>query len=135
VTLSRNLFRWLWPKIVQIGLDEFVDYFNNKRTRKQQNRILPSGVAPNVVFDMPGDYGLENLAIPVSVTQEAIDELRALIDTPREDTLRRVSEDFAVVANDIYTSLGSPKLEVLSGWAIFNTMAPVVRQEMNARAM
>ncbi|KAJ7358268.1 hypothetical protein DFH08DRAFT_802106 [Mycena albidolilacea] len=60
-----------------IGLDKFVDYFNNKRTRKQQNRILPSGVAPDVVFDMPGDYGLENLAIPV--TQEAIDELRALI--------------------------------------------------------
>ncbi|KAJ7859991.1 hypothetical protein B0H14DRAFT_2576910 [Mycena olivaceomarginata] len=127
-----NLFRWLWPKIVQIGLDEFVDYFNNKRTRKQQNRILPSGVAPNVVFNMPGDYGLENLAIPV--TQEAIDELRALIDTPREDALRWVSEDFAVVANDIYTILGSPKLEVLSGWAIFNAMVPLVRQEMNARA-
>ncbi|KAF8207373.1 hypothetical protein K438DRAFT_1575965 [Mycena galopus ATCC 62051] len=128
-----NLFRWLWPKIVQIGLDEFVDYFNNKRTRKQHNRILPSGVAPSVVFDMPGDYGLENLAIPV--TQEAIDELRALIDTPREDALRWVSEDFTVVANDIYTSLGSPKLEVLSGWAIFNVMAPLVRQEKNARAI
>ncbi|KAF8170609.1 hypothetical protein K438DRAFT_1478725, partial [Mycena galopus ATCC 62051] len=39
----RNLFRWLWPKIVQIGLDEFLDYFNNKKTRKQHNRILPSG--------------------------------------------------------------------------------------------
>ncbi|KAJ7801551.1 hypothetical protein B0H14DRAFT_2615151 [Mycena olivaceomarginata] len=116
-----------------IGLDEFVDYFNNKRTRKQQNRILPSGVAPNVVFDIPSDYGLENLAIPVM--QEAIDELRALIDTPREDTLCWVSEDFAVVANEIYTSLGSPKLEVLSGWAIFNVMAPLVCQEMNARAM
>lgn len=133
VTPFRNLFRWLWPKIVQIGLDEFVDYFNNKRTRKQHNRILPSGVAPNAVFDMPGDYGLEYLAIPV--TQEAIDELRTLIDTPREDALRWVSEDFAVVANDVYTSLGSPKLEVLSGWAIFNVMAPLVRQEMNARAV
>ena len=133
MTLSRNLFRWLWPKIVQIGLDEFVDYFNNKRTRKQHNRILPSGVAPNVVFDMPGDYGLENLAIPVM--QEAINELRASIDTPREDAFRWVLEDFAVVANDVYTSLGSPKLEVLSGWAIFNAMAPLIRQEMNARAV
>ncbi|KAJ7871806.1 hypothetical protein B0H14DRAFT_2344978, partial [Mycena olivaceomarginata] len=136
VVHTYKYFRWLWPKIVQIGLDEFVDYFNNKRTRKQQNRILPSGVAPNVVFDMPGDYGLENLAIPV--TQEAIDELRALIETLREDALRWVSEDFAVVANDIYTILGSPKLEVLSGWAIFNAMVPLVRQEMiqmNARAM
>ncbi|KAJ7807519.1 hypothetical protein B0H14DRAFT_2609612 [Mycena olivaceomarginata] len=31
--VHRELFRWLWPKIVQIGLDEFVDYFNNKKTR------------------------------------------------------------------------------------------------------
>ncbi|KAJ6481646.1 hypothetical protein C8R45DRAFT_831136, partial [Mycena sanguinolenta] len=76
-----NLFRWLWPKIVQIGLDidEFVDYFNNK-TQKQHNRKLPSGVAPNMVFDMPGDYGLQNLAIPV--TPAAIEELRAMIETP-----------------------------------------------------
>jgi hypothetical protein len=56
-----------------------------------------------------------NLTVAIPVTQEAIDELRALIDTPREDALRWVSEDFAVVANDIYTVLGSPKLEVLSG--------------------
>ncbi|KAJ7255171.1 hypothetical protein C8J57DRAFT_1236231 [Mycena rebaudengoi] len=35
--VHRDLFRWLWPKIVQIGLDEFVDYFNNKKTRKQRN--------------------------------------------------------------------------------------------------
>ncbi|KAJ7837607.1 hypothetical protein B0H13DRAFT_2368086 [Mycena leptocephala] len=73
------LTAWLWLKIVQIGLDEFLDYFNNKKTRKQRNRILPSGVAPNVVFDMPADYGLQNLAIPV--TQEAIQELRGLIET------------------------------------------------------
>ncbi|KAJ6489802.1 hypothetical protein C8R45DRAFT_793370, partial [Mycena sanguinolenta] len=69
-----NLFRWLWPKIVQIGLDEFVDYFNNKKTRKQHNRKLPSGVATNVVFDTPGDYGLQNLAIPI--IPAAIEELR-----------------------------------------------------------
>jgi hypothetical protein len=83
--IFRGLFRWLWPKIVQIGLDEFIDYFNNKKTRKQRGRILPSGVAPNVVFDMPSDYGLENLAIPVA--QEAIDELHTLIDTSREEAI------------------------------------------------
>ncbi|KAJ6449179.1 hypothetical protein C8R45DRAFT_849885, partial [Mycena sanguinolenta] len=74
------------PKIVQISLDEFVDYFNNEKTRNQSVRILPSGIAPNVVFDMPEDYGLENLAIPV--TQEAIDALRSLdIETPREEAI------------------------------------------------
>ncbi|KAJ6492595.1 hypothetical protein DFH09DRAFT_874761, partial [Mycena vulgaris] len=91
-----DLFRWLWPKIVQIGLNEFLDYFNNKKTQKQRSRILPSGVAPNVVFDMPGDYGLENLAIPVA--QEAIDELRTLIDTSREEAYRWVSDEFDALA-------------------------------------
>ncbi|KAJ7699470.1 hypothetical protein B0H14DRAFT_2649143 [Mycena olivaceomarginata] len=96
--------------------------------RKFNGRSIREVLEEGRIHLIPGDvvhidYGLENLAIPV--TQEAIDELRALIDTPREDALRWVSEDFAVVANDIYTSLGSPKLEVLSGWAIFNAMAPL----------
>ncbi|KAJ7495784.1 hypothetical protein B0H11DRAFT_2190352 [Mycena galericulata] len=126
--VHRELFRWLWPKIVQIGLDEFVDYFNNKKTRKQRGRILPSGVAPNVVFDMPGDYGLENLAIPVA--QEAIDELRTLIDTSREEAYRWVSDEFDALASEVYIQLGCPKLEALSGRAIFNAMAPLVRQRI-----
>ncbi|KAJ7167784.1 hypothetical protein C8R46DRAFT_1270142, partial [Mycena filopes] len=121
---SRSLFRWLWSQIVQIGLNEFVDYFNNKKTRKQHGRILPSGVAPNVVFDMPANYGLENLAIPV--TQVALDELRSLIETPREDAFRWVSDEFDRVAREVYVSMGSPKLEALSGWTIFNAMAPAL---------
>ncbi|KAJ7325901.1 hypothetical protein DFH08DRAFT_941178 [Mycena albidolilacea] len=62
--------RPVWPKIVLIELVEFVDYFNNKRTRKQHKRKLPSDVAANVVFDMPGDYGLQNLAIPVTQAED-----------------------------------------------------------------
>ncbi|KAJ7026380.1 hypothetical protein C8F04DRAFT_966448, partial [Mycena alexandri] len=124
--LCRSFFRWLWPKIVQIGLDEFVDYFNNKKTRRQRNRILPSGVAPNVVFDMPANYGLENLAIPV--TQAALDELRGLIDIPRKEAFRWVSDEFEAVATEVYIGIGSPKLEALSGWTIFNEMAPVLRE-------
>ncbi|KAJ7429792.1 hypothetical protein B0H11DRAFT_2181067 [Mycena galericulata] len=128
--IHRNLFRWLWPKIVQIGLDEFVDYFNNQKTRKQSGRILPSGVAPNVVFDMPEEYGLENLAIPI--TQVAVDELRSLIDTPREDTFRWVSDEFDALALQVYEGLGSPKMEARTGWAIFNAMAPLIREQVEA---
>ncbi|KAJ7712307.1 hypothetical protein B0H14DRAFT_2645370 [Mycena olivaceomarginata] len=128
--IHRNLFRWLWPKIVQIGLDEFVDYFNNQKTRKQSGRILPSGVAPNVVFDMPEEYGLENLAIPV--TQVVVDELRSLIDTPREDAFRWVSDAFDALALWVYEGLGSPKMEAWTGWAIFNAMAPLIREQVEA---
>ncbi|KAJ7839693.1 hypothetical protein B0H14DRAFT_2587826 [Mycena olivaceomarginata] len=125
--LSADEWRPVVAVKIQTGLDEFVDYFNNKKTRKQHNRILPSGVAPNVIFDMPGSYGLENLAIPV--TQAALDELRGLIDTPREDVFRWVSDKFDEVAMAVYLGIGSPKLEALrvSGWAIFNSMAPLLR--------
>jgi hypothetical protein len=77
---------------------------------------------------MPGDYGLENLAIPVA--QEAIDELRTLIDTSREEAYRWVSDEFDALASEVYIQLGCPKLEALSGWAIFNAMAPLVRQRI-----
>ncbi|KAF8187342.1 hypothetical protein K438DRAFT_1516350, partial [Mycena galopus ATCC 62051] len=86
----------LWPKIVQKGIDEFVDHFKNKKTPKKPHRILPSRVAPKVVFDMPGDYGLENLAIPT--TQQAMSELRALIPTPQREAYRWVSDAFDVLA-------------------------------------
>ncbi|KAK7016698.1 hypothetical protein R3P38DRAFT_2542006 [Favolaschia claudopus] len=137
--IHRHLFRWLWPQIVQIGLDEFVDYFNNQKTRKQPGRRLPSGVAPNVVFDtrhyqnMPQDYGLENVA--VEVTQEAIDELRALIETPPEEAFRWVPDEFAALAFEVYIHLGSPTIEALSGWAIFNAMAPRIREQVETRGL
>ncbi|KAK7014636.1 hypothetical protein R3P38DRAFT_3573378 [Favolaschia claudopus] len=131
--IHRHLFRWLWSKIVQVGLDEFLDYFNNQKTRKQPGRILPSGVAPNVVFDMPQDYGLENLAVPVA--QEAIDALRGLIDAPRSEALRWVPDLFNGLAFEVYHELGSPKLEALNGWAVFNAMAPLIRAQVELHGL
>ncbi|KAJ7872004.1 hypothetical protein B0H14DRAFT_3131698 [Mycena olivaceomarginata] len=116
--IHRNLFRWLWPKIVQIGLDEFVDYFNNQK------------LASSPVESSPREYGLENLAIPV--TQVVVDELRSLIDTPREDAFRWVSDAFDALALRVYEGLGSPKMEARTGWAIFNAMAPLIREQVEA---
>ncbi|KAK6996369.1 hypothetical protein R3P38DRAFT_2565983, partial [Favolaschia claudopus] len=129
----RHLFRWLWSKIVQVGLDEFLNYFNNQKTRKQPGRILPLGVAPNVVFDMPQDYGLENLAVPVA--QEAIDALRGLIDTPRSEALCWVPDVFNDLAFEVYHELGSPRLEALNGWAVFNAMAPLIRAQVELHGL
>ncbi|KAJ7878099.1 hypothetical protein B0H14DRAFT_2567370 [Mycena olivaceomarginata] len=83
--VHRELFRWLWPKIVQIGLDE------------------------------------------------PIDELRTLIDTSREEAYRWVSDEFDALASEVYIQLGCPKLEALSGWAIFNAMAPFKLQARDRR--
>ncbi|KAJ7280737.1 hypothetical protein C8J57DRAFT_1003812, partial [Mycena rebaudengoi] len=42
-----DLFNWLWPKIVQLSLDDFVEYWNNHKIQTQRNKLLPSGFSPN----------------------------------------------------------------------------------------
>ncbi|KAJ7465857.1 hypothetical protein B0H11DRAFT_1733608 [Mycena galericulata] len=53
-----DLFNWLWPKIIQRSLDEFVDYWNNHKIRTQRNKLLPSGFSPNYICDFPEKFGL-----------------------------------------------------------------------------
>ncbi|KAK6988481.1 hypothetical protein R3P38DRAFT_3443843 [Favolaschia claudopus] len=50
-----------------------------------------------------------------------------LIETPREEAFRWVPDEFAALAFEVYIHLGSPTIEALSGWAIFNAMAPLIR--------
>ncbi|KAF9069297.1 hypothetical protein BDP27DRAFT_1363426 [Rhodocollybia butyracea] len=58
-SFSSDLFHWIWPKIIQQAVDSFIHYWNDHKTRKQVNSNLPSGVAPNVIFDFPANYGLK----------------------------------------------------------------------------
>jgi hypothetical protein len=81
-----------------------------------------------LIFDMPGDYGLQNLAIPV--TPAAIEELRGMIETSQDEAFR-VSDEFNVLAAKVYGDLGSPKMKTLTGWIIFNAMAPLIRPEVD----
>ncbi|KAJ6613707.1 hypothetical protein B0H10DRAFT_2177130 [Mycena sp. CBHHK59/15] len=48
--LHVNLFNWLWPKIVQLCLNDFVEYWNDHKIRTQRGKLLPSGVSPNYIF-------------------------------------------------------------------------------------
>ncbi|KAJ7146659.1 hypothetical protein C8R44DRAFT_599748, partial [Mycena epipterygia] len=40
----------LWPKIMQLTLDEFVEYWNNHKIWAQRNKFLPSGFSPIFVI-------------------------------------------------------------------------------------
>ncbi|KAJ7587710.1 hypothetical protein C8J56DRAFT_756566, partial [Mycena floridula] len=90
-----NLWCWLWPQIVQRCMDEFVFWFNNHPTKKP-HRKLPSGVSPQVVFDFPKDYDLEDLR--ELVTSGEIDMLWASVPKTREEPYHWVSDGFYIVA-------------------------------------
>ena len=64
---------WLWPPIVQRELDHFREVANNRRVRKQKDKILPSGVSPSYAYTFPEDYGGVDCLQPVD--REVIEEV------------------------------------------------------------
>ncbi|EEB90143.1 hypothetical protein MPER_11689 [Moniliophthora perniciosa FA553] len=116
-----DLFHWLWSKIVQKRVNEFVDHWDNHITRKQSASNLPNGVSPRMVFDFPANFGMRMCG--QKVKQEDIDELRATIPKSQVECFRWVSEEFEEAAQYVYEQLGSPELTISEGWAIFSQMA------------
>ncbi|KAJ6474303.1 hypothetical protein C8R45DRAFT_1160581 [Mycena sanguinolenta] len=120
-----HLFHWLWSKIVQIQLDSFKLYWNNRKPRKDPKKNLISGVPPIEVYRNPELYGLARMGTPV--TQETIDALRENLPCSREEAFRWVPGSFDTAAAEAYIALGSPKLEPRRGWEIFGQMAEILQ--------
>ncbi|KAJ7263852.1 hypothetical protein C8J57DRAFT_1436287 [Mycena rebaudengoi] len=120
--LHIDLFNWLWPKIIQLSLDDFVDYWNNHKIRTQRNKLLPSGFSPNFVWDFPERFGLTHFG--VSAPQHHVDALRQNIPKSRADCYRWVSDDFELKAWEVHHLIGAPKFILTEGWTIFCQMLP-----------
>ncbi|KAJ7260158.1 hypothetical protein C8J57DRAFT_1637757 [Mycena rebaudengoi] len=120
--LHIDLFNWLWPKIVQLSLDDFVEYWNNHKIRTQRNKLLPSGFSPNYICDFPERFGLTHFGEPAP--QHFVDALRKNIPKSREECYRWVSNDFESKAWEIYYIIGAPKFILTEGWTIFCQMLP-----------
>ncbi|KAL0062901.1 hypothetical protein AAF712_010222 [Marasmius tenuissimus] len=122
--VHKNLFHWLWPRIVQRSLDDFIEYWNNHPTRNHRRGNLPSGVRPQLVYDFPEHFGLYNCGIRVD--QEDIQVLRATIPRSREECFRWVPDEFDVAAQLAYGQLGEPELTSTSGWQVFVDMLQIL---------
>ncbi|KAJ7822575.1 hypothetical protein B0H14DRAFT_2598498 [Mycena olivaceomarginata] len=92
--LHIDLFNWLWPKIIQLTLDNFLDYWNNHKIRTQRNKLLPSGFSPNYILAAP---------------QPFIDALRQNIPKTRKECSRWVPDEFDAKASEVYAQIGEPK--------------------------
>ncbi|KAF7305546.1 hypothetical protein HMN09_00807500 [Mycena chlorophos] len=120
VVLPRDLFQWLWSRVVQRPTDNFLEYWNTHKTRKQANKYLPSGVAPQQVFNNPINYGLEHAGIKVDIA--AVQALRETLPKSRGECMSWVSEEFDLAADEVYKLLGSPELLISQGWTIYTEM-------------
>ncbi|KAJ7655913.1 hypothetical protein B0H17DRAFT_956234, partial [Mycena rosella] len=122
-----DLFNWLWPKSVQVSLDDFVEYWNDHKIRTQHNKQLPSGFSPNYIYDFPDKFSLTYFVVPVP--QDLVDALRENIPKNREECYRWVSDDFEVKAWEAYYMIGAPKFVLTDGWTIFSQMLPHFTQD------
>ncbi|KAJ6491125.1 hypothetical protein C8R45DRAFT_1062181 [Mycena sanguinolenta] len=120
--LHIDLFNWLWPKIIQRCLDDFVNYWNNHKIRTQHNKLLPSGVSPNYICDFPEKFGLVHFGVPAP--QHLVDTLRQNIPKSREECYQWVSDEFDSPAWEVYVDIGGPEFILTDGWTIFCQMLP-----------
>ncbi|KAI6002579.1 hypothetical protein F5J12DRAFT_839977 [Pisolithus orientalis] len=127
-SLHKQLFYWLWPKILRGELDSFVEYWNNHRIRYQKRKSNASGTSPRHAFTLPASQGGQDCKVPV--TQDVIDALRHEIPVSRDVSMCWVSEEFGNLAERIYEEIGCPNFTLHGGWAIFQQMEEILVDEL-----
>ncbi|KAJ7290753.1 hypothetical protein C8J57DRAFT_1013470, partial [Mycena rebaudengoi] len=115
--LHIHFFHWLWFRIVQNAVNQFVRYWNTHKTRKQSSKYLPSGVAPEEVFQHPENFGLRHAGIPADLN--VVRELRNTLPKSRDDCFHWVLLDFDLRPVAAYEYLGSPELTISTGWTVY----------------
>ncbi|TFK18692.1 hypothetical protein FA15DRAFT_660482, partial [Coprinopsis marcescibilis] len=110
----------------QQALDNFRDYWNYHRVRKQKNKLMPSGHIPADAFFNPEKYDIhaKNYLIPVPEEMQAL--TRAHIEPevgPRAPHFRWFTHEFDVAARLVHNGLGSPVITLANAWDMFSAMS------------
>jgi hypothetical protein len=119
---------WLWPPLMQRELDKFRCLANNRRVRKQKDKICPSGTTPNFAYTFPESFGGRDCLQPVDVN--VIDEILAdMVDEHRALTDWGVPEDFAQRAKLGVRRLGFDlaQMEMVNVWTVFAAVSGVLQ--------
>jgi len=112
---------WLWPTVLQGELDRFVEFANNRRMRKQKEKLLPSGVLASYAYTFPDQFGGEDCLIPVetAVVKEILDDMEqekeALMDWG-------VPEEFAAEAEKALKAAKLGPVTVKNVWNVFSVL-------------
>ena len=111
----------LWPPLIQQELDEFCELANNRRIRKQKDKILPSGVSPNYAYTFPEKFGGEECLQPVNrdIVQEILDNMKA---EHEHLTSWGVPDNFKAKVKLIKSQLGIEHVTLCDVWIYFNVI-------------
>ena len=120
--INRGISLWLWAKVVQNRLDDFMHTSATYRIRKQPKIHLPSGGRPIDFYEQPEKYGGKDMLIRIP-DPTAIDRLIAEHTQP--DIFQFGSDEIVDLAQRLYTAVHQPEVSAKNAWAIFKAMINV----------
>ena len=108
--------------MIQKELNELKDCFNNHIVRCGHRKLIPSGVAPNVVFSLHEHYGGEDCLQPVDpgIICQLMKELGG------EELIQFVSLAYASKAQAVFNTLHIQNLTFQNVWHVFQAMLPLM---------
>jgi len=126
-----ELCRWLWSRLLQQELDDYVEFHNARKTRKDGKKAGPSGVSRKDVLLMPEAHNLKNCLLPL--TEEQLAVVREIMEELEyegvkcKDLMAFTSAEFAACAEAAYLSLGLQRLTFENVWHVFQDMLPLLQ--------
>ncbi|KAJ2918367.1 hypothetical protein MD484_g2022, partial [Candolleomyces efflorescens] len=122
--LQSQLVAWLWPKMLQASLDDFRDFRNGAKMRKDNDKAGPSGCSRNEAFFCYEEWGGTNLLQPVDVG--VVREMKKAMGG--DDILKFVPDQFASACEAAFQHLDIPAEHVNLGsvWGVFREMLKIL---------
>ncbi|KAK1216328.1 hypothetical protein PQX77_021051 [Marasmius sp. AFHP31] len=118
--IHENLRKWVWFRVIQADLDLFVHQQNHHKIRVQPEKVLPSGGTSHEFYHFSQRYGGEQCGIEIDqgFIQQLLDDARS----ESGHLMEYVDLEFDTLAQQAYTSIGSPDLTPQLAWLIFEHM-------------
>ncbi|KAJ7909608.1 hypothetical protein B0H13DRAFT_2233040 [Mycena leptocephala] len=119
--IHRQTFYWLWVPLIQHGLDEFREYWNNHTLQKSKGKRNASGSSPKNMLINPTSIIATARDCSIRVNPETVYQLREAYggEEAREAAFRFISREFEAEADGVYVDLGCPQITLPTAWSVF----------------
>lgn len=116
---SSELCQWLWSKVLNIELQNFMKFRNGVRMRKDKSKPGPSGMSRNQAFSDPASWGGEDFLMKIpDIT--VIHELKKALGG--DELLMFTSSEFDAQAQTVFDQLEISNLRMEMVWTVFTAM-------------
>ncbi|KAJ7887424.1 hypothetical protein B0H13DRAFT_1888832 [Mycena leptocephala] len=130
---SSQTFYWLWVPLIQHGIDEFCEYWNNHTLQKSKGKHNAFGSSPkNMLINLTSIIATAR-DCSIRVNPETVYQLREAYggEEAREAAFRFISREFEAEADGVYVDLGCPQITLPTAWSVFQQVV----EELERRAV